>query len=481
MTGWEIAVLVLAAVAAAASVAALAVSVYASKKGGADVDTLNDVRKMIDESADDREEAILREITSAKDFISKTQSDANNVVAAAIDSNLKGNRESINMLIGDVRENMKQLREEQTRNMDKIDTGMEKDFDKLREELKRALTEMRGDLRMQYAETRKELKDGVDGMRREMSDNLGKVRQDNSVQLEKIRETVDEKLSKTLDERLKTSFEVVRGELDTVNKNLQEMQKLGDNVKDINKVFSGVKTRGTWGETALAALLEELLDKSQYEEQFRVKGQNRVDFAVKMPGRDGGEVYLPIDSKFPVENFERLVTAQNAGAFAEADEARKALKNDLLFQARSIRDKYISQPRTTDFAVMYLPSESLYAEAMSIDGLSTKLRQDFNVVVGGPSIMAALLNSLQMGFRSLQIQKNSAEIRKAFDKFRKDFGKLNELLEKAKKKSEDVTKDIGSAIDRNDRIGSTLGKYAIATDEEEAAAAIDAPEGGDEG
>ena len=184
MTGWEIAVLVLAAVAAAASAAAPAVSVYASKKGGADVDTLNDVRKMIDESADDREEAILREITSAKDFISKTQSDANNVVAAAIDSNLKGNRESFNMLIGDVRENMKQLREEQTRNMDKIDTGMEKDFDKLREELKRALTEMRGDLRMQYAETRKELKDGVDGKGRGKSDNLGKVRQDNSVQLE---------------------------------------------------------------------------------------------------------------------------------------------------------------------------------------------------------------------------------------------------------------------------------------------------------
>ena len=142
MTGWEIAVLVLAAVAAAASAAALAVSVYASKKGGADVDTLNDVRKMIDESADDREEAILREITSAKDFISKTQSDANNVVAAAIDSNLKGNRESINMLIGDVRENMKQLREEQTRNMDKIDTGMEKDFDKLRED-QRALSARR--------------------------------------------------------------------------------------------------------------------------------------------------------------------------------------------------------------------------------------------------------------------------------------------------------------------------------------------------
>ena len=199
-----------------------------------------------------------------------------------------------------------------------------------------------------------------------------------------------------------------------------------------------------------------------------------------MPGRDGGEVYLPIDSKFPIENYERLLAAQNDGNVGAMNEARKALEADLKSQAKSIKDKYISPPKTTDFAVMYLPSEGLYAEAMSLPGLSTKLRQDHQVVLGGPSVIAALLNSLQMGFRSLQLQKNSTEIRKAFDRFRKDFGKLNELISKAKERSEKVTKDLGEALDRNDKIKGTLGKYAIAAPEDEAAAAIDAPAEGDD-
>lgn len=482
MTVPEIVTIVLAAAAALFSAAALIVAIVKTRKGGVDVDTLNEVRKMLEESADGRSAEIQRTVNNAKDVVLGVVNQANSSVATSIGTYLNGSRESMDKLIESTREEMKEFRVIQEKNAEKIDTGMEKSLKELKEETVRSLDKMEGDIRRQYADTRAELKVHLDEIKKEMTDNLGKVRDDNNKQLEKMRETVDEKLSKTLDERLSASFDIVKKELDSVNKNLQEMQVLGDNVKDINKVFHNVKTRGSWGETALAALLEELLDKSQYEAQYKIKGQNRVDFAIKMPGRDGGEVYLPIDSKFPVENYERLVAAQSEGNVGEVAIARKALENDIKTQAKSIRDKYVSPPKTTDFAVMYLPSEGLYAEALSIADLSSRLRREYQVVLGGPSVMAALLNSLQMGFRSLQIQKNSVEIRKAFDRFRKDFGKLNDLIKAAKERSEKVTKDLDGALLRNDKIQSTLGRYAIAgADEEDAAAAIDAPaEGSDE-
>lgn len=481
MTTSEIIITVLAAAAAVAALAAL-IAVCARTSGGkVDADTLNGLRKMLEESADARSETIQRAVNTAKELTLQAIDQSDKTVATAISTYLRGSGESMDKLIENTAKEMKEFRLTQEQNADKINTGVEKSLKELKEETIRSLEKMEGDIRHQYAEMRQELRNNLDDIKKEMADNLGKVRDDNNKQLEKMRETVDEKLSKTLEQRLSASFEIVKKELDSVNKNLQEMQTLGDNVKDINRVFQNVKTRGNWGETALAALLEEVLDESQYEEQFRIKGQNRVDFAIKMPGRDGGEVYLPIDSKFPVENYERLLDAQNNGGAAEMSAARKALEADLKSQAKSIKDKYISPPKTTDFAVMYLPSEGLYAEAMSMPGLSARLRQDHQVVLGGPSVIAALLNSLQMGFRSLQLQKNSAEIRKAFDRFRKDFGKLNELISKAKERSEKVTKDLGEALDRNDKIQGTLGKYAIAATEDEAAAAIDAPaEGGDE-
>ena len=480
MTLTEIIITALAAVAAAAGLAALIVVCVRTRGGGVDADLLNDVRKMLEESADGRSQEIQRTVNNAKDVTLSVINQSNSSVATAIGTYLKGSGESMDKLIENTAKEMKEFRATQEQNAEKINTGVEKSLKELKEETVRSIEKMQEDIRRQYADTRQELRANLDDIKKEMTDNLGKVRDDNNKQLEKMRETVDEKLSKTLEQRLTASFDIVKKELDSVNKNLQEMQTLGDNVKDINRVFQNVKTRGNWGETALAALLEELLDRSQYEEQFKIKGQNRVDFAIKMPGRDGGEVYLPIDSKFPIENYERLLAAQNDGDVGAMNEARKALEADLKSQAKSIKDKYISPPKTTDFAVMYLPSEGLYAEAMSLPGLSTKLRQDHQVVLGGPSVIAALLNSLQMGFRSLQLQKNSTEIRKAFDRFRKDFGKLNELISKAKERSEKVTKDLGEALDRNDKIKGTLGKYAIAAPEDEAAAAIDAPAEGDD-
>lgn len=475
MTTTEIIVTILAAVAAVAALAALIAVCVRTRGGKVDADLLNDVRKMLEESADGRSQEIQRTVNNAKELTLNAIRQSDNTAATMISNYLKGSGESMDKLIDNTAKEMKEFRATQEQNAEKINTGVEKSLKELKEETVRSIEKMQEDIRHQYADTRQELRANLEDIKKEMTDNLGKVRDDNNKQLEKMRETVDEKLSKTLEQRLTASFDIVKKELDSVNKNLQEMQTLGDNVKDINRVFQNVKTRGNWGETALAALLEEVLDESQYEEQFKIKGQNRVDFAIRMPGRDGGEVYLPIDSKFPIENYERLLAAQSEGVAAAMNAARKALETDLKNQAKSIKDKYISPPKTTDFAVMYLPSEGLYAEAMSMPGLSAKLRQDYQVVVGGPSVIAALLNSLQMGFRSLQLQKNSAEIRKAFDKFRKDFGKLNELISKAKERSEKVTKDLGEALDRNDKIKGTLGKYAIAAPEDEVAAAIDAP------
>ena len=478
MTTFEIVVIIFAATAAVLSLAVLIAVCVKRRGGGADADLLNDVRKMLEESADRRAADIQRTVNNAKDVTMGVINSNNLSIASTVNNYLKGSGESMDKLIESTAREMKEFRVTQEQNAEKINTGVEKSLKELKEETTASLEKMKGDIRLQYADTRQELRQNLDDIKRELADNLGKLREDNNKQLEKMRETVDEKLSKTLEQRLTASFDIVKKELDAVNDNLRQMQVLGENVKDINKVFHNVKTRGGWGETALAALLEEVLDKSQYEEQFAIGRQNRVDFAIKMPGRDGGEVYLPIDSKFPIENYERLLDAQNAGDVDAMSAARKALENDLKTQAKSIRNKYVSPPKTTDFAVMYLPSEGLYAEAMSMPGLSTKLRQEWQVVVGGPSVMAALLNSLQMGFRSLQLQKNSVEIRKAFDKFRKDFGKLNDLIEKAKENSEKVTKGLGDALSRNDKIQTTLGKYAIASPEDDAAAAIDAPEEG---
>ena len=318
------------------------------------------------------------------------------------------------------------------------------------------------------------------GIQNRLSDDIKYIVETNAQNLERIRRTVDDKLTNSIDGKLSDSFARISERLEKMYQSVGEMKGLSANVADIKRVFTNVKLRGTWGEAQLDAVLEQMLAPEQYRRSVKLNplDNSLVDFAIVLPAKDG-EMFLPVDSKFQIENYERLLAAQSDGVAAAMNAARKALETDLKNQAKSIKDKYISPPKTTDFAVMYLPSEGLYAEAMSMPGLSAKLRQDYQVVVGGPSVIAALLNSLQMGFRSLQLQKNSAEIRKAFDRFRKDFGKLNELISKAKERSEKVTKDLGEALDRNDKIKGTLGKYAIAAPEDEAAAAIDAPAEGD--
>lgn len=294
-----------------------------------------------------------------------------------------------------------------------------------------------------------------------VKNSLDKVREDNEKQLEKMRATVDEKLSETLNKRLNESFETVQKSLESVYKGFGEMKQLGEQVSNMNRLLGGVKTRGSWGEVALESLLGDILVPEQYEKQCQIKrsGSERVDFAVRMPGSEGKEVLLPIDSKFPAEDYLRYADAANAGDNASAEIYLKTFKESVMRQGRSIRDKYIGAS-TTDFAVMYLPSESVYAEVVRDTNLMDRLRRDCSVVPCGPSTMAALLNSLKMGFTTMKLQKSSKEIAKAFGDFKKQFETFSGLVDKAQKQNETVGGTLEQIADRTGKVMKKINKIA---------------------
>jgi DNA recombination protein RmuC len=263
--------------------------------------------------------------------------------------------------------------------------------------------------------------------------NIKNLQADNNKQLEQMRVTVDEKLQSTLENRIALSFKEVSDRLEQVHKGLGEMQNLAIGVGDLKRVLTNVKTRGVWGEMQLASLLEQSLSPEQYSANFQIKNnQERVDFVIRLPG-DGVDnpVYLPIDSKFPQEDYQRLLEAQEQGNVELAQEAIKQLETRIKSEAKSIRDKYICPPKTTDFALMFLPTEGLYAEVIRNTALVDKLQKEFRVTVVGPTTINALLNSLQMGFRTLTIQKRSSEVWGLLADIRKNFGMFSELLVKA--------------------------------------------------
>ena len=292
---------------------------------------------------------------------------------------------------------------------------------------------------------------------------LGAMQADNAAKLEEMRKTVDEKLHATLEQRLGESFKLVSERLEQVHKGLGEMQTLAAGVGDLKKVLTNVKTRGTWGEVQLAALLEQVLSAEQYEKNVvtRSTGGERVEFAIRLPGREmGGDdkrpVWLPIDAKFPLEDYQRLVEAQERADPVAVELAAKALEMRLRDEAKKIRDKYIEPPYTTDFAILYLPTEGLYAEALRRPGLADGLQRDFRISMAGPTTLAALLNSLQMGFRTLAIEKRSSEVWGVLGAIKTEFGKFGEALEATRKKLEQATRSIESAGVRTRQIERKL-------------------------
>lgn len=282
--------------------------------------------------------------------------------------------------------------------------------------------------------------------RKEIAENLERLQTGNEKKLEEMRETVDEKLKASVEKRFNESFKSISAQLTQVYQGLGEMKGMANEVGDLKKVMEGVKTRGIYGEVQLGAIIEDILSKNQYEENIITKaGSNdRVEFAVKMPGKET-DVFLPIDSKFPVENYSRLIAAYDNGTKTEIAEYQKALSNDVKEQAKKISSKYLDPPKTTDFGMMFVPTESLYAEIIRIPGLSDEIRQKYNIAIASPSTLPVMLSGLLMGFRTVAIEKRSAEVWQILGAVKAQFGKFGDLLDGVQKKLQESANKIESA------------------------------------
>jgi DNA recombination protein RmuC len=366
-----------------------------------------------------------------------------------------------------VREEFRLAREESGRATRELREGIAEDFRLSREEAAHAARELREEVAatqksanetvtraiaemaksqkesLTAAENRiKELselnRDRLDRLRNILDTQIRALQESNEKKLDQMRQTVDEKLQSTLEKRLGESFKLVSERLESVQRGLGEMQNLAAGVGDLKRVLTNVKTRGTWGEVQLGAILEQILTPDQYDKNVRTRANSAdsVEYAVRLPGsgRDlDSVVWLPIDSKFPQEDYQRLLAAAEIADSAGVDKALVALTRALLNSARDIATKYLDPPRTTDFAIMFLPTEGLYAEILRQAGLVEKLQQEYRVVVTGPTTLAATLSSLRMGFRTLAIEKRSSEVWEILSAVKTEFGKFGEVLNKVKR------------------------------------------------
>lgn len=301
----------------------------------------------------------------------------------------------------------------------------------------------------------------MDAIRQEVENKLSAIQKENSEKLEQMRVTVDEKLHNTLEKRLGDSFKIVTDKLETVNRSLGEVQSIASNMSDLKNILANVKVRGTWGEIQLGFLLEQILAPEQYISNAVVKkdSMERVEYAIKLPGlggRDDAPILLPIDAKFPIEDYKRLVDAYEAGDAAGVAEMRKALSRRIQDEAKKICEKYIELGVTTDFAVMFLPLEGLYAEVMRDMDVVTGIQARHRVVIAGPATLAALLNSLQVGFKTLAIQKRSGEIRHLLSTVIDEFSKFSSMLEKTRKKLNEASSSIDLAVRKSGTIQRKL-------------------------
>ncbi len=336
-----------------------------------------------------------------------------------------------------------------------LDRAQERAERMLREEMSLGRAENAKAARTQ----RDELTTSLESVRSIVDLRLKQLQEDNSQQIERMRATVDEKLQGTLERRLGESFKLVSERLEKVHQGLGAMQQLASDVGGLQRVLTNVKTRGGWGEVQLGALLEQLLTPEQFARNVKTRegGGENVEFAIKLPGdENGAPVWLPIDAKFPVEDYQRLVAAQESADAAATESAMKNLETQLKKSAKEICGKYINPPRTTDFALMFLPTEGLYAEAIRRVGLVEQVQRDCRVVFAGPTTLAALLNSLQMGFRTLAIQKRSSEVWNLLAAVKTEFGKFGDMLDGVKRKLDQASTDMDKVAVRSRAITRKL-------------------------
>lgn len=340
-----------------------------------------------------------------------------------------------------LREKLDALRSDSER----VERALREEQRAARIELAETLDRMGGQLRLSLSTLTTDNQQRLAEVRTTLDTQLKALQTDNATQLEKMREVVDEKLQKTLETRLSSSFKQIAERLEAVQRGLGEMQSLATGVGDLKRVLSNVKTRGTFGEVRLGALLEQVLAPEQYAANVATKpgSDERVEYAIRLPGGDRDtQVWLPIDAKFPVEDYQRLLDAQEQADGETANAAAAALQRRVEAEAKTIHEKYVSSPHTTDFALLFLPTEGLYAEVIRRPGLFEKLQRDHHVTVAGPTTLAAILNALQMGFRTLAIERRSSEVWQILGAVKTEFGKFGEVLDKVKKKLDEAGKHI---------------------------------------
>jgi DNA recombination protein RmuC len=354
-----------------------------------------------------------------------------------------------------------------------LDTPLREEFARSRKEMAEATAGLRQELTSNLGITRDAIEKRVENLRDKNDEKLEQIRRtvegrleslqkDNAEKLEKMRQTVDEKLQSTLEKRLGESFKLVSERLEQVQRGLGEMQGLANDVGDFKRVLTNVKTRGTWGEVQLESLLEQIFIKDHYEKQVMLNSSSRdaVDFAIKLPDKSAsrGFIYMPIDAKFPLEDYQRLVAAQDKADLVAIAAATKALVTRVKLEAKSIKEKYIQPPTTTDFAVLYVPIESLYAEILRQPGLFETMQQTYRVMVAGPTTIAAILSSYQLGFRTLAIAEQTSQVWELLTTIKGEFGKFGDLLDKTRDKLVQATNTIDSASKKSRTIESKLGK-----------------------
>ena len=344
---------------------------------------------------------------------------------------------------------------EVVKRLEMLDRAQERAERMLREEMSRGRDETATAAKTQ----REELGASLESVRAIVDLRLKQLQEDNSKQIDRMRATVDEKLQGTLEKRLGESFKLVSDRLEQVHQGLGAMRQLASDVGGLQKVLSNVKTRGSWGEVQLGALLEQVLTADQFARNVKTREDSgdHVEFAVKLPGdEDGNPVWLPIDAKFPTEDYQRLLAAQDQGNVAAIEEAMKSLETQLKRSAREICQKYINPPRTTDFALLFLPTEGLYAETIRRIGLVEQVQRECRVIFAGPTTLAALLNSLQMGFRTLAIQKRSSEVWNLLATVKTEFGKFGEALSDVKNKLDQAARHVDHVAVRSRAITKKL-------------------------
>jgi len=416
-------------------------------------------RSLKEEIAKNREETaansrqLREEIVNSMTNIANLQKDQLDIFSRQLSALTASNEDKLGKMTGTVEERLRLLQEQIASNArdgrdelgkslksfeDKFGASV-KDFNDLQKQKFDALANKQTEL-VQSTEMK------LDKMRETIENRLKLIQDDSSEKLEKMRATVDEKLHKTLEERLSQSFRIVSERLELVHKGLGEMQNLAVGVGDLKKVLSNVKTRGIIGEIMLGNILEQILTPEQYARNVATKKGSRdnVEFAIRLPGKDdsGDVVYLPLDSKFPRENYETLVDAYEHGSPAAIEEAGKLLEGNIKKFAKDIRDKYIDPPNTTDFGIMFLPVEGLYAEVVRRPSLIEVLQRDYKIMIAGPTTLSAFLNSLHMGFRTLVIEKRSGEVWKILGAVKTEFEKFGVVLKKAQEKINQASDEI---------------------------------------